>query len=275
MVARASRRQRRRVLSGFRRFATGFAALSPADAKDGDGRTARQHPAGMPPADPSPDCGSLRSRRCWFRLISAPKCLWGAEMAGAFQVEAASPHWRLSPSAPIGGTGEKGKKGSRGLGKRSRWSLRSGGPHRHHTSVTARHFGFPPSPACPVRDKRHKPLQIIGKCNVRLMRNLLETGQNPALWGPDSGSFPSLPGTLGSEFEPMKADRRRLVDPPARKGRSCTDFHGESPPSTLGSGSYIRKTQPGTLGYVPGTLRYGIRHLEVRNPALWGPAPGT
>ena len=38
--------------------------------------------AGMPIADPSPSGGSLRSRRCLFRLISAPKILWGAEMAG-------------------------------------------------------------------------------------------------------------------------------------------------------------------------------------------------
>jgi hypothetical protein len=38
--------------------------------------------AGMPNADPSPSGGSLRSRRCLFRLISAPRILWGAEMAG-------------------------------------------------------------------------------------------------------------------------------------------------------------------------------------------------
>ena len=38
--------------------------------------------AGMPNADPSPIGGSLRSRRSLFRLISAPRILWGAEMAG-------------------------------------------------------------------------------------------------------------------------------------------------------------------------------------------------
>ena len=38
--------------------------------------------AGTLLADPSPSGGSLRSRCCLFRLISAPKILWGAEMAG-------------------------------------------------------------------------------------------------------------------------------------------------------------------------------------------------
>jgi hypothetical protein len=51
-----------------------------------------------------------------FRLIFAPKILWGAKMAGLLSAEAAAPHFPFSPfRPPVGDTGEKGKKGIAGF----------------------------------------------------------------------------------------------------------------------------------------------------------------
>jgi hypothetical protein len=83
----------------------------------GDGQLARQHRAGMPIADPSPDGGSLRSRRASFRLISAPRILWvgrngrfvlsGCREYVAFRV--------FPPPPPVGERGKKERRVSRGL----------------------------------------------------------------------------------------------------------------------------------------------------------------
>ena len=53
----------------------------------GDGQLSRRHPAGMPIADPLPDRGSLRSRRCLFRLSFAP-CGTDHEIRANFDREA-------------------------------------------------------------------------------------------------------------------------------------------------------------------------------------------
>ena len=66
----------------------------------------------MPPADPSPEGGSLRSRRDWFRLNFAPKSLWGAKLAGLLRAVAASPRLAFfSPLRPRWGYGENKEKG--------------------------------------------------------------------------------------------------------------------------------------------------------------------
>jgi len=59
--------------------------------------------AGMPIADPSPCGGSLRSRCCLFRLIFAPRILWGAKMAGVLLSGSGFAAIGFSsPSAPAG-----------------------------------------------------------------------------------------------------------------------------------------------------------------------------
>ena len=121
-------RLRRRVLSGFRRCATGFAALPPADARNGDGRLACRQDAGMPIANPSPDRGSLRSHRGWFRLNFPHDFVGGGNWpvcrsGGGYAAFAVCP-----PPPPAGVQGKKERRVSRVFGC-SRWSPKGPCPY--------------------------------------------------------------------------------------------------------------------------------------------------
>ena len=100
----------------FRPLRTGYAALPTACGRDGDGRPRR--PTSMlfiRAAHPSPDGGSLRSRRCLFRLSFAP-CLMGGK-TGRFALSGGREYaaFRVRPPPPRWGTGRKRREGYRGF----------------------------------------------------------------------------------------------------------------------------------------------------------------
>ena len=85
--------------------------------------------AGMPFADPSPEGGSLRSRR-WFVPAHFAPCLCGGRNGpvSLIAVGRFAPALSLFPPPPPGGgNGErKGKRGYAGLGMAPRWGAGSG-----------------------------------------------------------------------------------------------------------------------------------------------------
>jgi hypothetical protein len=95
-------------------------------------RSASIH-AVTPLADPSPVSGSLRSRRCLFRLIFAPRNTVGGKN-GRFALSGSGFAALLfSPLRPGGVRGKRKRRVSRGLRNRSRWSLRSSRPATYAT----------------------------------------------------------------------------------------------------------------------------------------------
>jgi hypothetical protein len=108
----------------------------------GDGRTARRHPAVMPPADPPPEGGGFAAT--WLAFSSSPTFDFGGRSGKKLKLW---PRVRgvshRSPSAPGGGTGRVKEKGI-SVVRRSRWSLQeskgrppTGGTARRTRSVAS------------------------------------------------------------------------------------------------------------------------------------------
>ena len=94
--------------------------------QDGDGRTSRRASLPvMPPADPSPRGGSLRSRPLFVPAQFPPKIPWGGELDGCDSGSGFAAFAACYPlPSPSGGGGEKGARGC--FKDRFRWSLESG-----------------------------------------------------------------------------------------------------------------------------------------------------
>ena len=102
----------RRSVAGYGDCPAGTAPIPDAV---GDGRTARRHPAVMPPADPSPEGGGFAAHVVCFFLIT-PIRLWGGNQEKGFGAVAASTRRfvLVPPPAPGGGTGRVKEKGIAG-----------------------------------------------------------------------------------------------------------------------------------------------------------------
>ena len=117
-----------------RPYGTGFAALPPRLCKSRTRQPA--HPASLPIIPLAARVLIVvrdAPRRGWFWLISAPRILWGAEMAGLCWAVAASTRRFSVESPPPPSLEERGKKERRvsRVRHRSRWSLRRPGRSSH------------------------------------------------------------------------------------------------------------------------------------------------
>jgi hypothetical protein len=122
------------------RYATASGPLPIPDARIGDGQAERQHPC----------CHTARRSVAWGWVAALPPLLvpaafrpishGGRNAPVSLRMMVASLRWRLSPSAPIGGTGEEREKGIAGLRNRSRWSLKRRRRCQRHAQAPDGHF---------------------------------------------------------------------------------------------------------------------------------------